>query len=283
MNATLWQVSRRLGKPILEVALPRAERLTGFRTAAGDYLPNRLRMFVGSYEAEELGLMRRFLWPGQTIIDAGANIGYTARFFAGAVGETGKVYAFEPNPLIFPLLEKNVAGSEQVKTFNLGLSSRTDEIDLFLAGNNHSVASFAEKYGAMHLAYRKDETVRSVCVKVVPGDEFVRAEGINHVDAIKLDVEGWELHVLAGFEKTIAKSPGISLFCEFSPPAQRCAGHRHRDLLDWLWDHKFTIRYPKDGCLSPVSPDSIDQFIAEVIARDYVTIFATRGDVRGER
>ena len=208
MNATLWRVSRRLGKPILEVALPRAERLTGFRTAAGDYLPNRLRMFVGSYEAEELNLMRRSLWPGQTIIDAGANIGYTARFFAEAVGETGKVYAFEPNPLIFPLLEKNVAGSEQVKTFNLGLSSRTDEIDLFLAGNNHSVASFSEKYPAMHLAYRKDETVRSVRVKVVSGDELVRAEGINHIDAIKLDVEGWELHVLAGFEKTIAKSPG---------------------------------------------------------------------------
>src|SRR5437879_5821457 len=139
MNATLWKVGRRLGKPILEVALPRVERLTGFRTAAGDYLPNRLRMFVRSYEAEELRLMRQLLRPGQTIIDAGANIGYTARFFAEAVGETGRVYAFEPNPVIFPLLEKNVAGIGQIKTFNLGLSSQTDEIDLFLAGNNHSV------------------------------------------------------------------------------------------------------------------------------------------------
>jgi len=206
MNASLWQVSRRLGKPILEVALPRAERLTGFRTAAGDYLPNRLRMFIGSYEAEELGLMRRFLWTGQTIIDAGANIGYTARFFAGAVGETGKVYAFEPNPVIFPLLEQNVAGSEQVKTFNLGLSSRTEEIDLFLAGNNHSVASFSEEYPAMHLAYRKDETVRSVRVKVVPGDEFVRAEGINHVDAIKLDV-GKRRFGNAGEHNGMARDP----------------------------------------------------------------------------
>ena len=282
MSPTLWKVSRRLGKPILEVALPRVERLTGFRTAAGDYLPNRLRMFVGSYEAEELGLMRRFLWPGQTIIDAGANIGYTARFFASAVGETGKVYAFEPNPVIFPLLENNIAGSKHIKVLNFGLSSRTEEIDLFLAGNNHSVASFAEKYPAMHLAYRKDETIRSARVKVVRGDEFVRDQGISQVDAIKLDVEGWELHVLAGFEKTIARSPGISLFCEFSPPAQRCAGHTHRDLLDWLWDHKFIIRYPKDGRLSPVSPDAIDPFMAEVIARDYVTIFAMRRDVRGK-
>ncbi len=274
MNASLWQVSRRLGKPILEVALPRAERLTGFRTAAGDYLPNRLRMFIGSYEAEELGLMRRFLWTGQTIIDAGANIGYTARFFAGAVGETGKVYAFEPNPVIFPSRTKRRGErtSKDLQTRSLF----PNRIDLFLAGNNHSVASFSEEYPAMHLAYRKDETVRSVRVKVVPGDEFVRAEGINHVDAIKLDVEGWELHALAGFEKTIAKSPGISLFCEFSPPAQPCAGHTHRDLLDWLWDHKFSIRYPKGGSLRPVSPDSIDQFIVEVNARDYVTIFATQ-------
>lgn len=272
MNSTL----RKFGKPILEVALPRAEALTGFRTAAGDYLPHRLQMLVGTYEAEELNLMRPFIWPGQTVIDAGANIGYTARFFAGAVGEAGKVYAFEPNPRIYSLLQGNVAENKQVKTFNLGLSSKNDEITLFTAGNNHSVASFAPEYPAMHLAYKKDESIGSVRVKVVVGDEFVRDEGIDRVDAIKMDVEGWELHVLAGFEKTIANSPGISLFCEFSPPAQKCAGHTQTELLEWLWNHEFAIRYPKDGTLALVSPNEVDQFMADVVARDYVTLFATR-------
>lgn len=276
INSTLRQVTRQLGRPILEIALPQAERLTGFRTAAGDYLPNRLKMFVGAYEAEELSLMRQSIRPGQTIIDAGANIGYTVRFFARAVAEAGNVYAFEPNPIIFPLLEKNVAKSKQVATFNLGLSSRTGEIDLFLAGKNHSVASFSKKYPTMHLAYRPHERAQSVRVKVVKGDEFVREHGIDHVDAIKIDVEGWELQVLAGFEETISKSPGISLFCEFSPAAQTCSGNAPRALLDWLWDHKFTIRYPKWGGLTPVLPDSVDQFLAHVIAHDYITIFANR-------
>jgi len=77
-------------------------------------------MFIGSYEAEELGLMRRFLWTGQTIIDAGANIGYTARFFAGAVGETGKFTPLSRTRLFSPCSNKTSRGSEQVKTFNLG-------------------------------------------------------------------------------------------------------------------------------------------------------------------
>src|SRR5918996_4770073 len=107
-------ILRRVAKPVVEATLPWAERLTGFRTARGDYLPDRLRILTGRYEAEELGLMRRLVQPGQTIIDVGANVGYTARFFAKIVGPRGKVYAFEPNRLIYPLLKRNVARFTQV-------------------------------------------------------------------------------------------------------------------------------------------------------------------------
>lgn len=273
MNATL----RRIGKPILEIALPQVERLTGFRTAAGDYLPHRLQMLVGTYEAEELGLIRRFLRPGQTIIDAGANIGYTVRFFADAVGETGCVYAFEPNPVVFPLLQQNTANVSHVRCFNLGLSAKAGDTILYLAGKNHSVASFSEQYPSMHLADRPNETVSPVRVEVVKGDDFIRSLNAPPIDVIKMDVEGWELNVLNGFEQTIQQSPGITLFCEYSPAAQKCAGHSPRALLDWLWDHQFCIQYPKNGDLCSLSPDSIDEFITHVVAHDYTTIFATPG------
>src|SRR5437899_6303854 len=173
MNSILRRSMGRLGKPVLEAILPWAERLTGFRTARGDYLPNRLRMLTSRYETEELNLVRGFLAPGQIIIDVGANIGYNARFFAQAVGRAGKVYAFEPNPLIYPLLEENLADFNQVHVYNLGLSSEAGELSLFLAGNNHSVACFSEKYPAMHLVYRENETMHTVQAKVVVGDEFL--------------------------------------------------------------------------------------------------------------
>ena len=118
--------------------------------------------------------MRPFLRPGQTIIDVGANVGYTTRFFAKTVGPTGKVYAFEPNPFIYPLLTGNVASLEQVSTYNVALSSSNGEFPLFLAGNNQGVASFSEKYPAFHLAYREGETMRSVPARAVIGDEFLK-------------------------------------------------------------------------------------------------------------
>ncbi len=139
MNSILRRLGRRFAKPLLEMTLPWAERLTGFRTARGDYLPDRLRILTGRYEAEELDLMRPLLRPGQTIIDVGANVGYTTRFFAQMAGPTGKVHAFEPNPLIFPLLKQNVASLEQVSVYNLGLSFGNGEFPLFIAGSNHGV------------------------------------------------------------------------------------------------------------------------------------------------
>ena len=276
MNSILHRAARRFGKPVLEATLPWVERLTGFQTARGDYLPNRLRILAGRYEAEELDLMRPLLRPGQTIIDVGANVGYTARFFAQAVGRTGAVHAFEPNPVIYPLLIQNVASLEQVSVYNLGLSSSNDELPLFLAGNNHGVACFSEKYPATHLAYREDEPMRTVNAKVVIGDDFLKRKGIDHVDVIKIDVEGWELNVLSGLAQTISASRDLTLFCEFNPQAQECAGRGPTDLIDWLMNRQFSLAYPCDGELRSLSTESLENFIADPGPNGFTTLFATR-------
>jgi FkbM family methyltransferase len=276
MNSILHRAARRFGKPVLEATLPWVERLTGFQTARGDYLPNRLRILAGRYEAEELDLMRPLLRPGQTIIDVGANVGYTARFFAQAVGRTGAVHAFEPNPVIYPLLKQNVASLEQVSVYNLGLSSSNDELPLFLAGNNHGVACFSEKYPATHLAYREDEPMRTVNAKVVIGDEFLERKGIDHVDVIKIDVEGWELNILSGLAQTISASRNLTLFCEFNPQAQECAGRGRTELIDWLVNRQFSLAYPWDGELRSLSSESLESFIADPGPKGFTTLFATQ-------
>src|ERR1700704_5010962 len=95
----LRRAVRHFGKPALETLLPWAEQLTGFRTPDGYSLPYRLAMLLRRYELIELRLMQGFLAPGGTILDVGANVGYTTRFFAEQVGRSGRVHAFEPNPL----------------------------------------------------------------------------------------------------------------------------------------------------------------------------------------
>lgn len=271
MNSIL----RQIGKPALEVALPWAEHFTGFRTARGDYLPFRLQMLTGRYEAEELALMRPFLRPGHTVLDVGANIGYTTRFLGQSVGQRGRVHAFEPNPLIFSLLKENTKNLPQVKVHNLGLSSDNGEHLLFLAGNNHSVASFSETYPATHLAHR-GESLAKVSARTVRGDDFLKEEGIAWVNVIKIDVEGWELSVLAGLEDRILASGSIAIFCEFNPAAQKCAGHDPLELLQWFFDHKFALAYPENEQLRPLSSAQVSHFMERMATRDFVTLFASR-------
>ena len=285
MNFSLPHAIRRLGKSLLETVLPIAERITGFQTAPGEYLPYRLKMLTGRYEAVEIALMRRFLRAGDVIVDVGANVGYLTRFFAQAVGPLGKVYAFEPNPLIFPLLRRNVAKFRQVVVFDVGLSTNEAEMPLFVPGSNHAVASFVREYPATHVFDGHGGQLHAVAAKLVRGDEFMakididnsgppQADRERRIDILKVDVEGWELNVLAGLEETIMSSKKIIIFCEYNPSAQECAGRTPRELLDWFLDRQFALSYPRNGELHALPPAMIDQFAETLGPQGYTTIFA---------
>jgi FkbM family methyltransferase len=272
----LRKLGKRILKSTLELTLPWAERVRGFQTARGDYLPNRLKMLIGRYEADEIELMQSFLRPGQTIVDVGANVGYLTRSFARSTGRLGKVFAFEPNPLIFSLLEKNVSGFPQVAAFNLGLSTQAGELPLFMAGRDYSVASFARAYPETHVFYQESGQINSVRVELVAGDNFMKGLGLAKIDILKVDVEGWELNVLAGLEKTIEASRPLTLFCEFNPAAQECAGRARSELFEWLFDRQFRLSWPAQGKLERLTRADLALWIDNFAPGAFTTIFATR-------
>ena len=265
----------RSAKAILEFSLPTAERLAGFRTPRGGYLPNRIRMLFGKYEAAEIRLMKQFLRPGQTIVDVGANVGYLTSFFARSAGPNGKVLAFEPNPNIFSLLQENTARFTQVSAYNVALSNTSGELPLFIAGTDQSVGSFAREYPATHVFYQKSGILRSVAAKLVNGDEFLTQLEVKTIDILKLDVEGWEVSALNGLERTIAASPRLTIFCEFNPSAQECAGWCRIDLVNWFLDRRFNLFRARAGHLEPISLASAGDFIDEVEPGRFATLFAT--------
>jgi FkbM family methyltransferase len=274
MRSPLRRLTRRLAKSTLELVLPIAESATGFRTARGDYLPNRIKILIGRYEVAERNLMQPFLKPGQVIVDVGANVGYMSRFFAQSVGPTGKVCAFEPNPMIFSLLKRNVSKFKHAFAHNVALSTGAGEAQLFLAGRDHSVASFAREYSATHVFYQDSGELNSVSVKLVNGDDFLSKIDIDKIDVLKIDVEGWELNVLDGLERTIAASPNLTIFCEFNPAAQECAGHNKTELLNWFFDRGFSVSCPEHNQLRALSRSSVEKFVSELAPNAFVTVFA---------
>nr|WP_246294731.1 FkbM family methyltransferase [Schlegelella koreensis] len=135
--------------------------------------------------------MRRFVKPGDVVFDIGANIGLHTALLSKLVGATGKVYAFEPNSEIGPLLARTIAGMPNATLIPVALSDRTAKSVLYVPGLSE-VGSLADwtagEYGDTHLVRCKERTLDSMIESgVLPKPRF-----------IKCDVEGGELKVFQG-------------------------------------------------------------------------------------
>jgi len=67
-----------------------------------------LRMAAGIYEKQVVYLVKRLVKEGDIVVDCGASYGYYTMLFASPVGRGGKVFAFEPDPISYALLLRNI-------------------------------------------------------------------------------------------------------------------------------------------------------------------------------
>lgn len=180
----------------------------------------------GTWEAYESELMCRILSPGDCVIDVGANIGYYSVLAAAAIGDEGRVFAFEPEPANFALLENNIA-LNSIKTataINAGLAAKNTASTLFLSETN---------WGD-HQIYSRGERRKSIPIELLRGDDFFRGK-IDRFDLIKIDTQGAEFQVLSGLEATLRASlPNVHIIIEFWPFGLKKAGDHGHQLLDLL-------------------------------------------------
>lgn len=180
---------------------------------------------AGGLEAYELELFRTALEPGMTVLDVGANIGYYAAHAARAVGPTGRVHAFEPDPRTAESLRENMLlnGLSNVTVHENAVSAGAGSRELILSGT------------ASHSGFRRtmdeDTIVGSTTVKTVALDDVL--DGAS-VDVMKMDVEGEEPFVLRGMERTLAASPRLRLFVELAPITLEAAGSSVDEFLSLL-------------------------------------------------
>jgi len=155
------------------------------------------------FEPDMVALFKTLVKPDMVVADVGANIGMTAVLFSELARE---VYAFEPAPSTYAFLKSNVehAGCTNVRTVNIGLGDRPEDLTLTFAVTNRSggfVSGFIQPT-AGHITEN---------IRVETLDTFFSGD-LPRPDFIKIDVEGFEPRVIRGGLATLqAQRPTVVL------------------------------------------------------------------------
>ena len=187
---------------------------------------------LGSWEEHETRIFSAAVKEGMVVVDIGANIGHYTLEAARRVGETGRVFAFEPEPHNFGLLCRNVEANRyrNVVSVRKALSNRTGVGRLTLSAGN---------LGGHHLK-NSGEQGEDVAVSMITLDEFLLDEP-RPIDVIKMDAEGAEMGILEGMKGVLEANPDLILFTEFSPRAIRAAGNEPEKFLEALAEASFHL------------------------------------------
>lgn len=170
--------------------------------------------YFGKFDGLERSIIRHFLRPGCTAVDIGASIGVYTVLLARLVGPTGTVYAFEPDPSSFTLLERNV----QLNRCQNVICRQSAIGDM---QTESSLIGTAGNPGDTHLSNEPDYHGESL-VRVLTLDEQIGR--FSQVDFMKIDVQGMEPSVLRGARALLSRSPKCVMLCEFEPASLRRNG-----------------------------------------------------------
>lgn len=166
--------------------------------------------FNGDVEPEVQDMLRKYLRPGMTAYDIGANIGFFSLLAARLVGTAGGVTAFEADPEIAARLRENVVRNQGAPIFVEEKAVWSSSSPVFFA---RADAEVSPDRGLGHVIDNDAErsAPSTIRVEAVSVDEYVRKSGAP--DFIKCDVEGAEVEVFRGADKLLNERRPIIL-CE---------------------------------------------------------------------
>lgn len=168
-------------------------------------------MVVRGMEVFETKLFKQTLRSGMTVVDIGAFIGYYTLIAAKIVGNSGKVYSFEPERINYGLLLENIRINKlnNVLPFQVAVADAAERRFLVTSKFNLGAHSLA----AENVQYVKGKQE----ISTISLDYFFnRVKKISRLDVIKMDTQGTEGLIVEGAQSML-KSFHPKIFMEFWP------------------------------------------------------------------
>jgi FkbM family methyltransferase len=232
----------------------------------------RIRLSVVAGNLRIHRLLDRFVRPGATVVDVGANIGYNTLHAARLAGDLGRVVAVEPAPDNLEVLRRNVAaaGARNVVVVPLAAGSAAGMRELFVRGAKSAVNSFfpLSCYAEVTAILR---------VPVVRLDDLVGGP----VGVVKIDVEGAELDVLEGMPRILGSRVFAAVIVEWHPLLQRLAGYAPDALPSWFLARGWKLHAVSHGGVNSLAESDVRRMTSRLLRlRRPVELLARRIDSR---
>jgi FkbM family methyltransferase len=177
-----------------------------------------------------------FVRNGDTVFDVGANVGTHTSFLSHLAGGRGAVLSYEPLETSFDRLTATIRQRcrfRNVRAFQRALGAPAVEgasATMRIPDGDFTQASL-ETHDSASWAGRGPVTTAAVTVASI--DAEVRRLGVDHVDFIKIDVEGGELDVLKGGVDTVRRFRPF-IYCEVYEAWTKGFGYLPAQLFDYL-------------------------------------------------
>jgi FkbM family methyltransferase len=155
-------------------------------------------------------IVKHFNIADKTVVDIGANFGFHSIEFSEMVGDKGRVYAFEPQRLVYYQLCGNVIlnGLDNVYCYNVGLGDKEKIVEL---ENQNYYSEQKINIGDTHTGKYVENGMELCSIHTLDSYNFC------DVSVIKLDVQGYELYVINGMVDTLLRNrPYIFLEIDLS-------------------------------------------------------------------
>ena len=158
---------------------------------------------------------------GDTVIDCGANVGELYPGLKKSI-ENLKYIGFEPDPVVYKCLEKNV-NSKNAKLYQQALSNKFSVEKLYISTEGADTS----------LVYLENK--ESVEVETVPLDQLE----LSNIKLIKMDAEGFELEVLQGSKNTLKSTKYVSV--DFGPEKGTDGINTIPEVSNFLYENNFKM------------------------------------------
>lgn len=186
-------------------------------------------------EPEFMEIINEEVTEGMVAFDLGANVGLVTLLLADLVGEGGHVYAVEPSPCNFDILNRNIKQNNY--------SERVSASQVAISNTNGTSKFFISTASNLHGLLESRHTENAIDVKVQMADDFFKDKPLPNF--IKMDIEGAEVEAIEGMLETLKKANSpVKILIETHPmyyTPDRALEPKLRTLLEYGFNIKYVI------------------------------------------